>query len=131
MVLPPDWAASTTVDSLVAHYRAVAEKIPVMVVTGFLLRRSDQFGLDVIKALRDHVPGVVTLKDDKTGPWIRKVCLMTHDRWALSAGGQKQNHMNMVPYGVGGSNRPIGSNSIPSRDLLTLRWTSTQRWGAW
>ena len=27
---------------------------------------------------------------------------MTHDRWALSAGGQKQNHLLMLPYGVDG-----------------------------
>jgi 4-hydroxy-tetrahydrodipicolinate synthase len=30
------------------------------------------------------------------------VCLLTHDRWALSAGGTKQNHLLMLPYGVDG-----------------------------
>jgi 4-hydroxy-tetrahydrodipicolinate synthase len=102
MVMPPDWAHSTTVDSLVAHYRAVSEQIPVMLVTNYLGRRGETFGLEVIKRLRDEVPGVMALKDDVGGAFIRKVCLLTHDRWALSAGGQKQNHMNMYPYGVGG-----------------------------
>ena len=102
MVLPPDWAASTTVESLVAHYAAAAEHIPVMVVTNYLARRPQPFALKVIEALRDRVPGVVALKDDVTGEFIRKTCLLTHDRWALIAGGQKQNHMNMLPYGVDG-----------------------------
>ena len=102
MVLPPDWALSTTVETLVAHYAAAAEHIPVMVVTNYLARRPLSFALKVIEALRDRVPGVVALKDDVTGEFIRKTCLLTHDRWALIAGGQKQNHMNMLPYGVDG-----------------------------
>ena len=101
MVLPPDWAHSTTLESLVAHYAAVAEHIPVMVVTNYLASRQ-AFGLDVLKALYQRVPGVVALKDDVCGDFIRKVCLLTHDRWSLSAGGYKENHMNMLPYGVDG-----------------------------
>ncbi len=102
MVMPPDWAHSTTVDSLVTHYRAVSEQIPVMLVTNYLGKRGTAFGLEVIKRLRDEVPGVMALKDDVGGAFIRRVCLLTHDHWALSAGGQKQNHMNMYSYGVGG-----------------------------
>jgi 4-hydroxy-tetrahydrodipicolinate synthase len=102
MVMPPDWAHSTTVESLITHYRAVSEQIPVMLVTNYLGRRGAAFGLEVIKRLCEEVPGVMALKDDVCGAFIRKVCLLAHDHWALSAGGQKQNHMNMYPYGVGG-----------------------------
>lgn len=102
MVLPPDWAASTTVDSLVVHYAAVAEYMPVMIVTNYLGARGADFGLTLCRRLRDEVPGVVALKDDVGGEFISKVCLMNHDRWALSAGGQKQNHLLMHPYGVDG-----------------------------
>ena len=102
MVMPPDWAHSTTVDTLVAHYRAASEPIPVMLVTNYLGKRGQAFGLELIRRLRDEVPGVMAVKDDVCGAFIRKVCLLTHERWALSAGGQKQNHMNMYPYGVGG-----------------------------
>ena len=102
MVLPPDWARSTTVESLVVHYRAVSKQIPVMLVTNYLGKRGEAFALEVIKRLRDEVPGVMALKDDVGGAFIRKVCLLAHDRWALSAGGQKQNHMNMYPYGANG-----------------------------
>ena len=44
----------------------------------------------------------MTLKDEVCGAFIRKACLLTHDHWALPAGRQKRNHMNMYPYGVGG-----------------------------
>jgi len=102
MVLPPDWARSTTLDSLVAHYGAVGEHIPVMMVTNYLARRPGAFGLELISRLCKEAPGVMALKDDVCGPWIRKVCLVANDRWALSAGGRKENHMNMYPYGVNG-----------------------------
>jgi len=39
MVRPPDWAGSTTGETLVAHFSAVAQHIPVMLVTGFLAAR--------------------------------------------------------------------------------------------
>ena len=102
MVLPPDWAGSCTVETLVQHYAVAGEHIPVMVVDNYLGARSPSFALAVIKALYENVPRVVALKDDVTGTLVRQICLMTHDRWALIAGGQKQNHINMLPYGVDG-----------------------------
>ena len=102
MVLPPDWANSCTVETLVQHYAAAGEHIPVMVVTNYLIRRPQSFALEVIKSLYERVPQVVALKDDVTGELVRKICLMTHERWALIAGGLKQNHINMLPYGVDG-----------------------------
>jgi len=102
MVKPPDWAGSTTLDTLVAHYRAVSQEIPVMLVTNYLGSRGMAFGLDLCKRLREEVPGVVAVKDDVGGEFACKMCLLTHDRWALGAGGQKQNHMLLLPYGVDG-----------------------------
>ena len=102
MVLPPDWAGSCTVDSLVQHYSIAGKFIPVMVVTNYLSKRPPSFALMVIKELYEKVPQIVALKDDITGTLVRKICLMTHDKWALIAGGQKQNHINMLPYGVDG-----------------------------
>lgn len=102
MVLPPDWAGSCTLETLVNHYKAAGEHIPVMVVDNYLGSRAPTFALAVIKALYENVPRVVALKDDVTGTLVRQICLLTHDRWALIAGGQKQNHINMLPYGVDG-----------------------------
>ena len=102
MVLPPDWAHSTTVESLVAHYGAVAAHIPVMVVTNYLAARPLPLSLELVKRLCEEVPGVVALKDDVGGEFIREVCRLTHDCWAVSAGGQKQNHMDIHPCGASG-----------------------------
>lgn len=102
MVLPPDWAGSCTIETLVNHYAAAGEHIPVMVVNNYLAKRSPTFAMALIKALYEDVPQVVALKDDVTGTLVRQICLMTHERWALIAGGQKQNHINMLPYGVDG-----------------------------
>jgi 4-hydroxy-tetrahydrodipicolinate synthase len=102
MVLPPDWAGSCTKETLVNHYTVAGKHIPVMVVDNYLGRRPASFALAVLKELYDNVPSVVALKDDVTGTLVREICLMTHERWALIAGGQKQNHINMLPYGVDG-----------------------------
>lgn len=102
MTLPPDWAGSTTHDSLAAHYRAVGEHIPVMVVTNFLIARGIDFGVELMRRLHQEVPAVIALKDDFLGEFIRKTCLITHGKWALSAGGAKQNHLNMLPFGADG-----------------------------
>ncbi len=102
MVLPPDWAASATVDTLVGHYAAVAEQIPVMLVTNYLGKRGSKFAIELIGRLLHEVPGVMAVKDDVCGAFARKLCIVAGDRWVLSAGGQKQNHMDMVPYGVDG-----------------------------
>lgn len=102
MVLPPDWAASCTVETLVEHYAAVAERIPVMVVTNYFMFRSNAFGLDVLTALADRVPGVMAVKDDVCGEFARKMGLAVHDRLAMFSGGQKQNHLNAMHYGCDG-----------------------------
>ena len=102
MVLPPDWAASTTVETLVAHYGAAAEHIPVMIVTNYLGQRAPTFAVEVIRALYERVPGVVAAKDDVTGEFARKLSVITNDRWAIISGGKKENHLHMLPYGVDG-----------------------------
>ena len=100
MVLPPTWGGSATADSLVAHYRAVAETIPVMLVTAPFLA-AQALGLEVLARLLDD-PSIVALKDDVCGEFARRVGSLCHDRWAIISGGQKQNHLDMHPYGVDG-----------------------------
>ena len=101
MVLPPLWAGSVTQDSLVGHYRAASEHIPIMLVTGpFAQQRA--LGLQVIQRVVDEVPNVVAIKDDIGGEFARRVALMTHERWAVISGGLKQDHLSLHPYGCDG-----------------------------
>ena len=101
MVLPPSWGASVTHDSLVEHYRAVAEHIPVMLVTN-LFASNQGLGLRVIRTLAETVPNIVAIKDDVIGEFARKMALIAHDGWAVISGGQKQNHLDLHPYGCDG-----------------------------
>lgn len=102
MVLPPDWAQSTTVNTPVDHYSAIGKHIPVMIVTNFLKNRPLSFSYKVIETLAEKAHGIVALKDDVCGGFVRKACPIANDWWAIIAGGLKQNHMNMLPYGVDG-----------------------------
>ena len=101
MVLPPNRAGSLTHDSLVDHYRAVSEHIPVMAVTN-LFAAQQALGLRVIRTLVDEVPNVVAIKEDVGGEFARRVALLTHDRWAVLTGGLKQDHLSLHPYGCDG-----------------------------
>jgi dihydrodipicolinate synthase/N-acetylneuraminate lyase len=101
MVLPPAWGGGVTHDSLVTHYRAVSEHIPVMLVTA-LFFANQPLGLRVIATLVDQAPGIVAIKDDVTGEFARRMAELTHERWAVLSGGQKQNHLDLHPYGCDG-----------------------------
>lgn len=102
MVMPPDWGHSTTPDSLVEHYAAVAKEIPVMVVTNIFIARGSRFGMDTLKLALEKVPGIVAVKDDFCGDFGRRMALLVHDRWAVYSGGLKQNHLDIHPYGCDG-----------------------------
>src|ERR1051325_4758465 len=102
MVRPPDWGPSATVASLVEHYVALGEIMPVMLVTNIFNARPEKFTFDTINALLDRVPNMLAMKDDLTGDIARKFCLLAHDRWAIFSGGGLRNHLNMHPYGCDG-----------------------------
>ena len=102
MVMPPDWAGSCTPETLAAHYTAVAEHIPVMLVTNVFIARGDEFGLQTLERTLAATANVVAIKDDMCGAFARKMALMAHDRCAILSGGQKQNHLDIHPYGCDG-----------------------------
>ena len=99
MALPPDWAASCTSRTLADYYAAVAQEMPLMLVTGLFARRGIDFGMETLRLVLEEVDGVVAVKDDVCGEFGRKLGLLCHDEWAMVSGGQKQNHLDMLPYG--------------------------------
>jgi len=102
MVMPPDWGASTTPETLAEHYGAVAAHIPVMLVTNLFVGRGLPFGLATLERTLESVDGVVAVKDDFCGLFGRKMALLVNERWAVMSGGQKTNHMDVHPYGCDG-----------------------------
>ncbi len=104
MVLPPDWGASCSSDSLVEHYATVAEEIPVMVVTNIFIPRGTEFGMEVLQKLSEEVPGVVAVKDDAGTEFFRKLCERFSERWPIISGGAKQYYLTGgFSYGCVGS----------------------------
>ena len=99
MVLPCNWAHSCTPETIVEHYLAVAEHIPVMIVTGLFSPMGPAFALETIEKTLDRCERVVAIKDDMCGTFAHDLCLLAHERCAIIAGGMKRNHMNMWPYG--------------------------------
>jgi len=102
MVFPPDWAQSSTLDTLVDHYTAVSKEIPVMVVSAAFAGRPQGFRLELISRLYEHAENVVALKDDVCEEFGRRVSAMVSDRWTVIAGGSKQIHFYMAPFGCKG-----------------------------
>jgi dihydrodipicolinate synthase/N-acetylneuraminate lyase len=102
MCLPPSWAGSCTPETLADHYAAVAQALPVMIVTGLFLQHSAAFGLETVARALDRSERIVAIKDDVCGDFARRLCLLAHSRCAMFAGGQKVNHLNMWPYGCDG-----------------------------
>ena len=101
MVKPPVWGASGTVETSVEHYAAVAAEIPVMLVTNVWANDTAK-GLKTVEVLLDKVDGIVAIKDDILGEFVRKMTAMARDKWAVFSGGQKQNHLDIVHYGAVG-----------------------------
>ncbi len=100
MVLPPNWAGSCTAETLVEHYSAVAEYLPLMVVTA-AFSGIQGVGLKVLEILRDKLP-FLAVKDDLSGEFARKIGRLLHEKCPLVSGGQKQNHLDMHFYGCDG-----------------------------
>jgi dihydrodipicolinate synthase/N-acetylneuraminate lyase len=102
MVLPPDWAHSCTTQTFVEHYAAIAREMPVMMVTGVFASRGVAQGVEIVRAVLEQVDGVVAIKDDFCGEFARKMCRLAKGRAATFSGGQKQNHLDALPYGCDG-----------------------------
>jgi 4-hydroxy-tetrahydrodipicolinate synthase len=122
MVLPPDWRGSLTPESLAAHYAAVGEHIPVMMVTNFFKARGVAFGFQAVKATLRLTDRVVAVKDDMCEAFARHLTVLVRDRWAIWAGGRKENHLNMAVYGAHG---------YLSTFLTFAPQVAQQYWRAW
>ena len=100
MAYPPDWAASCSVDSTVAHLGALSEAgLPLMLLTAWFRSRGGADALTVIDRVRAEVPAVVAVKDDVGADLGRRVALAVGEEWALVAGGSKQLFTQLSPYG--------------------------------
>ena len=126
MVKPPILGSSSTVETSIPFYEAVAKEIPVMLVSNIWADDIAK-GLKTVEVLLDKVPGIVAVKDDVLGEFVRKMTAIAGDQWAVFAGGQKQNHLDIVHYGAIGYMSTFVS-FYPS--ITHIYWDAVRR-GAW
>jgi len=100
IAVPPIRGA--TVDELVRFYTTASEVLPVFILSGSLGAAGVDAALAAVDQLLDSAPNVVGFKEDFSSAFARRACLAAHGRWAIFAGGQKQTHMDMYPYGCDG-----------------------------
>ena len=100
IVAPPH--RGMTVNELVTFYQTVSEPIPVFILSASLSIVGLQGALETVKRLVAEAPGIVGLKEDYGPEFARQACLLAHGKSAIFAGGQKQTHMDMFPYGCDG-----------------------------
>lgn len=125
MTMPPDWAGSTTPETLALHYSTVAAELPVMIVTNVFIPRGGAFGLETIGRAVDASSGVVSVKDDFGGDFCRQLCLQFHDRISILAGGQKINHLAMEPFG--GAHGYLSTFACLVPDVAARYWSAIGR----
>ncbi len=101
IVAPPD-RDDMTVDGLVAYYGAVSETLPAFILSAGLVSVGVQGALETVDRLLAEVPGVLGFKEDFSPDFARGACARAHGKWVIFAGGQKQTHMDMLPYGCDG-----------------------------
>ncbi len=102
MCQPPDWTDSCTAELLTEHYATVSKVMPVMIVTNVFIPRGIDFGMKTLELALEKAPNVVAVKDDMCNDFARKMALHFHEHWAVISGGQKQNHMDILPFGCDG-----------------------------
>ena len=100
IAVPP--IRGTTVAELVEFYTAASQVLPLFILSGSLGAAGVKPALEAVNILLEKAPNVVGFKEDFNSAFARRACLAAHDRWAIFAGGQKQTHMDMHPYGCDG-----------------------------
>ncbi|MBI2437256.1 MAG: dihydrodipicolinate synthase family protein [Lentisphaerae bacterium] len=103
MTLTANWYPEClSVQTMVEHFAEVARHIPVMANTGCLHYPGKSVGLAVARRLVKEVDNIIAAKCDVQGEFDRKVVLLAKDKWTLFAGGTKQFHLELHPYGCQG-----------------------------
>ena len=110
--VPPDWAQHSQADYLLEYYQAVAQKMPVMVLTNLLNGRG--VPLEVFERIKPD-SGIVALKDDALPPYGRRVGSIARDKMAFLQGGTMEGFLNAAPYGADGY-LPVFFRAFPAID---------------
>ena len=102
-VITTQWyPSSSTIKDVVQHHAEIAKCMPVMVNTGCLRFYGFDEGLKIACRLLEAVDGIIAAKLDAEAEFDAKVTKLAREKWVVFMGGQKSNHLAMLPHGCHG-----------------------------
>lgn len=103
---PAGWGDSVTPETLENYYLECAKIIPLLLI--FPAAVSANAATDVIGNLLKKTDRVMAVKDDCCNNISRQMTMRYSEQLAIFSGGQKQNFLNIYPYGATGYLSTIG-----------------------
>ena len=103
---PASWAGSPNGDMMVDFYLACANEIPLMLI--YPAATSADAAIPVQEKVIARTDKVLAIKDDVCNNVSRRMTLKFADKCAIFSGGQKQNYLNILPYGATGFLSTLG-----------------------
>ena len=118
-----------TVRDSVDYFLAVSRELPTVILSATLAPLGLGGALEAVRLLLAEGDRIVGFKEDYGPEFARPACLLSQGTWSNFAGGQKQTHLDMLPYGCDGymsvlvvssrrSPAPIGRRSRAATWLL-------------
>ena len=84
------------------YFLAVSQELPTLILSATLAPLGLSGALQAVEILLEEGEQMVGFKEDYGPEFARQACLRADGRWAIFAGGQKQTHLDMAPYGCDG-----------------------------
>ena len=103
---PASWAGSPNGDMMVDFYLACAKEIPLMLI--YPAAASAEAAIGIQEKVIAQTDRVLAIKDDVCNNVSRRMTLKFADKCAIFSGGQKQNYLNILPYGATGFLSTLG-----------------------
>ena len=91
-----------TVRDSVDYFLAVSRELPTVILSATLAPLGLAGALEAVRLLVAEGERIIGFKEDYGPEFARPACLLTQGTWRNFAGGQKQTHLDMHPYGCAG-----------------------------
>ena len=91
-----------TVRDCADYFLAVSRELPTVILSATLAPLGLGGALEAVRLLLAEGDRIVGFKEDYGPEFARPACLLSQGTWSNFAGGQKQTHMDMHPYGCDG-----------------------------
>lgn len=103
---PASWAGAVSNENLADYYLECAKILSLLLI--YPAAVAPPAAIDVIASVMERTDRVMAIKDDCCNNDSRQMAMRFADKVAIFSGGQKQNYMNIYPYGATGYLSTIG-----------------------